>query len=193
MEPIQDRLVLWTGRRHSGKTTSADSLAQVARNEGFNVAGLLALSRYSNGRLVGFDGLDLRDGTRIPLASLKPDGDKTERFTFTATGLRLGSIALSPSATKSAELIIVDEFGPMELHGKGWRSSVDSLLTSADALLLVVVRQELSNQIQKLYATIPSRQLAASEPESISKVITMLKGRRNYSASAGTEQKRHKS
>lgn len=193
MVPIQNRLILWTGRRQSGKTTSAHNLVQVARNEGFNVAGLLALSKYSDGRLVGFDGLDLRDGTRIPLASLKPDGDETERFTFTVAGLRLGSIALSPSATKSAELIIVDEFGPLELHGKGWRRSVDSLLTSADALLLLVVRQELSNRIQNLYATVPSRQLAASEPESIGKVITMLKDRRNCSASAGTEQKGRKS
>jgi len=190
MVPIQNKLILWTGRKHSGKTTSAGNLAQVARNEGFTVAGLLAPSRYSNGRLVGFDALDLRDGTRIPLASRKPDGDETERFTFTAAGLKLGSIALSPAATKSAELIIVDEFGPLELHGKGWRRSVDSLLTSADALLLLVVRQELSSQVQKLYVTIPSRQLPASEPESISKVIAMLKDRRNCSALAGTEQER---
>jgi hypothetical protein len=81
----------------------------------------------------------------------------------------------------------------LELRGKGWRRSVDSLLTSADALLLLVVRQELSNRIQNLYATVPSRQLAASEPESITKVITMLKERRNCSTSAVTEQKGRKS
>lgn len=182
MLPIQNKLILWTGRKHSGKTTSAGNLAQVARNEGFTVAGLLAPSRYSNGRLVGFDALDLRDGTRIPLASRKPDGDETERFTFTADGLKLGSIALSPAATKSAELIIVDEFGPLELHGKGWRRSVDSLLTSADALLLLVVRQELSNKVQKLYSSVPSQKLPATDLKSIDKVIAMIINRRKRSA-----------
>ena len=110
MVPIQNKLILWTGRKHSGKTNSARNLVQVARNEGFNVAGLLAPSRYSNGRLLGFDAIDLRDGARIPLTRRKSDGGETKRFTFTAAGLKLGSIALSPSAAKSAELIIVDEF-----------------------------------------------------------------------------------
>jgi len=189
----QSKLILWNGARHSGKTTAAGEVAERARSEGFSVAGLLAPSLYRNGKLIGFDGVDLRDGTRISLASLKRDGDETERFAFTAAGFRLGITALSPAATKSADLIIVDEFGPLEMGGDGWRKSVDSLLASADALLLLVVRQELSNQIQKLYATIPSRQLAASEPESISKVVTMLNDRRNCSASAGMEQERRKS
>ncbi|GAH57311.1 unnamed protein product, partial [marine sediment metagenome] len=91
----------------------------------------------------------------MPLASRKPDGDETERFTFTAAGLKLGSIALSPAATKSAELIIVDEFGPLELHGKGWRRSVDSLLTSADALLLLVVRQGIKQPGSEIVCNYP--------------------------------------
>ena len=33
---MQNILILWTGPRHSGKSTSVASLAQIARDEGFD-------------------------------------------------------------------------------------------------------------------------------------------------------------
>ncbi len=174
---MQNKLVLWTGKKHSGKTTAAAKLAQTARAEGFAVAGSLAPSTYRNGRLIGYDILDLRNKTRASLAQRKTDGNKTERFTFVADGLKLGRDALSPAATKSADIIIVDEFGPLELRGDGWRKDVDSLLALSDALILLVVRRELADRVQELYAGVPSQILPAIEPESVDKIITSLKNR----------------
>jgi len=85
---------------------------------------------------------------------------------------------LSPASTKFTELIIVDEFGPLELRGDGWRKDVDSLLALSNALILLVVRRELAHRVQELYAGVPSRILPAIEPESIDKIITSLKNRR---------------
>jgi nucleoside-triphosphatase THEP1 len=173
MVPMQNKLVLWTGKRHSGKTTAATKLARTACAEGFAVAGLLAPSIYHNGRLIGYDVLDLRNKTRASLAQRK-----TERFTFIADGLKLGRDALSLTAIESTDIIIVDEFGPLELRGDGWRRDVDSLLALSDALILLVVRRELAERVQELYAGTPSQVLPAIEPESIDKIITSLKNRR---------------
>ena len=93
-------------------------------------------------------------------------------------GLKLGSAALSPASTKSAELIIVDEFGPLEIHGCGWCKYVDSLFSSSNATILLVVRRELAEQVRQLYANVPSRKLSASKPESIGKVLTILRSHR---------------
>lgn len=161
------------GEKHSGKTTSVAKLVEIIRSEGFNVAGLLAPSIYSNGQLLGFDAIDLHSNARVPLAKRK-----TGQFTFLAEGLKLGNIALSIAATKFADLVIVDEFGPLELNGQGWRKNVDSLITSSDALILLVVRQELADEIRQTYANYSCRNLAANEPGSIDEVIGML---RNYS------------
>lgn len=177
---VRNRFLLWFGAKHSGKSTAAAKLAQRACAEGFTVAGLLAPSVYLNGELMGFDALDLRNKTQARVADRKTNGNKTERFAFTAAGLKLGSAALSPASTKSAELIIVDEFGPLEIHGGGWRKNVDSLLTSTNALILLVIRQELVEQVQQLYANVPSRKLSASEPESIDEVLTILRSHRGY-------------
>ena len=166
------------GGKHSGKTTSAANLAQTARDKGFNVAGLLAPSLYCDGRLIGFDALDLGSKKRAPLARRQTGPGKSERFTFITDGLKLGNAALSAEATKSADLIIVDEFGPLELNGDGWRKNVDSLLASSSAVILLVVRRELADEVRQLYADVSCRKLAATEPSSIDDSLTMLKDRR---------------
>jgi nucleoside-triphosphatase len=176
MTLMQNKFVLWTGEKHCGKTTTAAKLAKAARAEGFVVDGLLAPSTYRNGRLTGYDVLDLRNKTRALFVRRKTDGNKTERFTFVADGLKLGRDALSPTATETAD-IIIDEFGPLELRGDGWRRDVDSLLALSDALILLVVRRELTYRVQELYAVVPSQILSATEPESIDKIISILKKR----------------
>jgi nucleoside-triphosphatase len=169
MVSIPTKLILWTGEKHCGKTTSVANLVEIARGEGFNVAGLLAPSLYGDGELLGFDAIDLHNETRVPLARRK-----TGRFTFLADGLKLGNAALSTAATKSADLVIVDEFGPSEMKHEGWRKNVDSLIASSNALILLVVRQELADEVRRIYIDFPCRNLAAIEPESIDKVIGML-------------------
>ena len=178
MAATQNRLILWVGEKHSGKTTSAANLARTARDEGFNVAGLLAPSLYCDGRLIGFDALDLGNEKRTPLARRQTNPGKSGRFALVTHGLKLGNTALSAEATKSADLVIVDEFGPLELNGHGWRKNVDSLLASSDAVILLVVRLELADEVRRLYADASCRKLAATEPSSIDDGLTMLKDRR---------------
>ncbi|MFB0524886.1 MAG: nucleoside-triphosphatase, partial [Phycisphaerae bacterium] len=187
MTQIRPNLILWTGKKHSGKTTNADELAKIARSKGFTVAGLLALSLYRDGRLIGFDAFDLQSESRASLARRNTRESETQPFTFIADGLKLGSVALSPIATESADLIIVDEFGPLELDGHGWRKNVDSLLAwdpaprepSSDALIVLVVRQELTDAVKQLYKDIPHREVIATERDSIRQVITILKNRQH--------------
>jgi nucleoside-triphosphatase THEP1 len=172
------KLILWAGKKHSGKTTCAAELAGVAKDQGFEVAGLLARALYHNSSLTGFDAVDLRTHKRGPLARYKGNGGESGHFDFVAEGLKLGRTALSPAATESADLVIVDEFGPVEMSHRGWRRDADRLIRSSEALILLVVRQELVQQVQCLYADIPSLWLAAGQSKSIDEVISILKGRR---------------
>lgn len=179
MEPT--KLILWTGEKHSGKTTSAFKLVESVRNEGFTVAGLLAPSIYEDGRLIGFDAFDLRSGNRAPLVRCRVKENEEERIYLAPqfiTGLNLGRVSLSRVATKTADLIIVDEFGPLELKSRGWRGDVDLLLASSDAIILFIVRSELVNTVKELYKDVPCIELAAGEPDSVERIVAMLKARR---------------
>lgn len=171
---MEKRLVLWVGPKHSGKTTSVARLAQKAKNEGFNVAGLLAPSVYDDELLSGFEVVDLRTGRRLPLAARKINQNQQGGFNFTQTGLGFGRNALSSEAVKHAELIIVDEFGPLELEGEGWRKDIDLILSNIDALVVLVVRNEIAEKVQSLYKDIPAERLDADKGQSIVKVMEML-------------------
>ena len=178
MSATQDKLILWMGEKHSGKTTSVTKLVTAARIEGFNVAGVLAPSLYHNGRLLGFDIVDLRSENRAPLARRTTSPGKKCPFAFIDNGLRLGNAALRRKVVESADLVIIDEFGPLELSGRGWRSSVDFLLASLNMIILLVVRRELVNTVQDVYAHIHCRNINATEPGSLNKVIHILGCRR---------------
>jgi nucleoside-triphosphatase len=177
MESIRNKLILWTGARHSGKTTGAAELVQKVRNEGFKVCGFLAPCVYSDSEFVGYDVLDLRTNHQKPLARCKTSNGYAGPFNFIAEGLELGNSALSREAIKSADLVIVDEFGKLELEGQGWRKSVDSLLSSSDALILLIVRKELVDEVRQLYTDFSQREVVATEQDSIVEVISMLKSR----------------
>lgn len=172
------RVILWFAARHSGKTTSAFELAKRVGAQGYAVAGLVAPSVYLNGELIGFDLLDLRSNKRTHLAVRKTKNNEAARFTFSSAGRRLARSALNPARVKSADLVIVDEFGPLEVRGKGWRSDVDLLLTSTNALILLVVRNELTDRVRELYSSFPSQKLPATDPKSIDRVIAIIENRR---------------
>jgi nucleoside-triphosphatase THEP1 len=172
------RLVFWTGPKHSGKTTAAGELAVRARDEGFCIAGLLAPAVYECNRLVGFDAVDLRTGERVSPANHQKETGEGGGFRFAEQGRRLGKAALDVSTSRSAELVIVDEFGPMELQGKGWRDEADLLLAETDAVVLLVVREELVEEVERLYGDYGGRKIAAAEKDSIERVIAMLRQRR---------------
>jgi nucleoside-triphosphatase len=174
----QNRLILWTGPKHCGKTTSATHLTQMVLSEGFTVAGILEPSLYNNGELIGFDILDLQSQKRTPLARRNKEKSSTGSFDFITDGLKFGHAVLSSEAIKFADLIIIDEFGPLEVKGQGWRRNIDSLLSSSNAVLLIIIREELKDTFRQLYPDLSCQELKAIEKNSALEVITILKNKR---------------
>ncbi len=171
-------LILWVGPKHSGKTGGATRLVPAARTAGFVAAGCLAPSVYANGSLIGFDIVNLCSGERTALARREAAPGADREFHFTIEGLALGNKALDPLTTKDADLIIIDEYGPLELAFQGWRAATDRLMASTGAVLLLVVREELADEVQQLYGAIPTKRLVATQPESIDKVLAALRNNR---------------
>jgi len=180
MEP-HARIILWSAAKHSGKSTGALKVAWQTRARGFTVAGLLSPSVYVNGKLTGFDALDLRSGKRAHLSECDGGGSGPAGFRWLSEGMELAERALDATKTASAELVIVDEFGPLEMVGRGWRKYIDSLITSNDTLILLVVRESLVDDVEELYSAVPSLRLSATDPKSIDRVIEMIEKRRKRS------------
>lgn len=178
MSAMCTRLILWTGEKHSGKTTTVANLVETVRESGFNVAGILAPSIYRDGKLIGFDILDIQSQIRTRLATRNTNPNSIGRFIFSPDGWQLGNSALNTALTSPVDLVVIDEFGPLELEGRGWRENVDELLDGTNALILLVVRRELAEQVQQLYDNLPSQKLDGTDPKSVEAVITLLRNQR---------------
>jgi len=164
------RLILLTGSKHSGKTTFVRKLAERLKKENFNIAGFKAPSVYEGAFLLGFDLADLHSGRSVKFARRKSAKDE---FEFSNGALLFGRKILDSDHTRNADLIIIDEFGPMELEGGGWRKNTDFLLENKNVLLLVV-REELVERVERLYSNLHCRTFRATE-ESVGQIISLLK------------------
>ncbi len=172
MPPRQ--IILWTGPKHSGKTNAAGEMVKCLRAEGCNIVGILAPSLYEDHRLVGFDVVDIATGRRAPLFRAGKPAD-AGRFAFCNEGVHLGRAALNNALGRGAELIIVDEFGPLELSGRGWRNTVDELIESADCPVLLVVREKLCSAAADLYTPRPILTLPAADTASTEQILHSIK------------------
>lgn len=175
---IVSRLILWTGPKHSGKTALLGRFVRTLRERGFTPAGFLAPSRYEAGRLTGFDIVDLNTFQQMPLAVRQKGPCDKCGFTLLAEGLKLGLACLRPAATATADIVIVDEYGPLELGHHGWRFAVDRLIALTDAVVLLVVREELADQVRGEYGQTSCVRLPAHESQSRETVVALLRERR---------------
>jgi nucleoside-triphosphatase THEP1 len=148
-------------------------MVESLRTGGHSVGGILAPSLYRDGRLVGFDVVDVLSGRRGPLLRLGRPGD-VGPFVFKAEGVDLAQSALALSYCRQSDLIVVDEFGPLELAGRGWRDAVDRLVKANDSLMFLVVRQSLCTAVSELYASNSVHILPADVPGSTAHIDQLL-------------------
>ncbi len=137
------RTVILTGETGAGKTTRAVEVVDALRARGLKVAGVLAKGLLAESRRSGFDIVDLATGRTAALCreghAVGGEEQRWGRFSFTREGLALGREALAVESSQ-ADVVIVDEVGPLELAGGGWADAMDELLSRFDGLLIVVAR-----------------------------------------------------
>lgn len=138
------RVAIVTGTTGSGKTTLVEQVVEQLRRASVRVGGILAPGYLHENRRTGFDLVDLATGERATLARERLDVPgphvRWSRFAFDEGGLALGRRALGETS-QSAQVIVVDEVGPMELSGGGWAEALDRLAADSRAVLLLVVRE----------------------------------------------------
>jgi nucleoside-triphosphatase THEP1 len=113
------------------------------------------------------------------LAERKPKGIDVVGFTFRDEGIQLGKRALQSVIRSPADLVVVDEYGPLELDGRGWRRDVDSLLDSRIPVLLLVVRDGVVGSVRQLYDAFTPHIIKAADPHAVSKVVAVLQSLRD--------------
>jgi len=166
--------VLLTGERQVGKTTVCRQVAELARELGYNPAGVLAPALLGkDGLPVAYHALMVADGEQRPLAwangdlgkgNLQPEtrnlklskgGPHTSRYSFDADVLSWVIGRLQRAISQGCDLLIMDEIGPLELEqGKGLAPILSDLSAGGLPPLLLVVRPELVAQLRRRLSNI---------------------------------------
>ena len=130
-----------TGVPGVGKSTVVRKVAEMIQQSGVKVGGMTSGDLRSGAARVGFEIRDLLAGETGVLAHVnQPTGPGIGRYRVRSEDLdRIGAEAIL-SAIKDADLIVVDEVGPMELISRRFKDAVQAALTSGKPLLGTVHR-----------------------------------------------------
>ena len=147
------RILLLTGTPGIGKTTVVQRAANEIVSRGFKIGGMITREVREGGSRIGFEIEDLSSRCKGWLARInQPSGPRISKYRVNLKDLReIGARAIQ-DAVLQADVIVIDEIGPMELFSQPFRNSVMEAVRSEKAMLGTVhyrVRDRFVENIKK--------------------------------------------
>ncbi len=133
------RGIVITGRPGSGKTTLFNRLVETARSRGLSVGGFICPEVRRSGSRVGFRIVDIWSGAEAWLARVDGcyEGPRIGKYHVCRDeALSVGLPALE-RAVEEADLVAIDEIGPMELRLRELRAAMVKALGSGKPYIVV--------------------------------------------------------
>jgi nucleoside-triphosphatase len=134
------RVILLTGRPGVGKTTIVNRVYEHYSAGGFKVEGMTTREVREAGARTGFMITDLSSGQEGWLA--KKDltaGPRVGSYVVVSDDLeKIGVAALERSMNGAADLVIIDEIGPMEMTSASFRNNIFKVLNGNRTVLATV-------------------------------------------------------
>ncbi len=129
-------ITIVTGEVDSGKTTALLAIYQMLRG---SAEGFAILKEYRDGQFIGQKVMDLLSGNTAPFSYLEDHFPSSlekhthyGRFILLDEGLSAADESIRKARLHRAQNIFADEFGPLELRGKGLWPTYRRLLNNLD-------------------------------------------------------------
>lgn len=128
-----------TGPPGIGKTTVLVKAAETLEKKGYKLGGMLTREVRENGMRMGFEIIDYETKKRGWLAHVhQPSGPQIGKYRVNLMDLEsIGASAIQNAVTR-AEIIVIDEVGPMELHSAAFKEAVNKALESGKLIIGVI-------------------------------------------------------
>jgi nucleoside-triphosphatase len=156
MQTRQPLLVVVTSPQHTGKSSLIARYVNLCGQKKVGVAGILAEGLWENNQRSGFNLVDLSTGVRVPLAVRSaPHGPARIRFDFFPEGIEAARAALDADRCATADLIVVDEVGKLEVIGQGWAPYLPPLVALPGKTHIWAVRSSLVDAVAERWGITP--------------------------------------
>ena len=154
MKTNQVSIILVVGLKNSGKTAFLEHLLKRAKNLGFLIGGFLSRGNIADNHKKEYFLEDLQTGSRHLLAATTTHASRKIRYGsyhFNPKAFELGNQLLLQNF--HSDLLVLDEFGPLELQGKGFRPAFDVIIEKYPGIFLIAVRPSVLPEIQKILSS----------------------------------------
>ena len=132
-------IFILTGSVHSGKTTLLKKVVRELKEKKYRIDGFLSEAVWMREEIFGYDLFDLKKERSIPL--IRRTGEKEWQ--------KIGSYFFIPQSLaeaekiilrgKEADILVVDEVGPLELSGRGfWPALMQVVFQPLNSYILVI-------------------------------------------------------
>ena len=135
------RLLFVTGRPGIGKTTVLLNAAEELKAKGYYVGGMISREGRQDGSRVGFEIINFKTGEKGWLAHInQPNGPQVGKYKVNLKDLDSIGVPAIQTALRDADIVVLDEIGPMELFSQAFKQAVMDA-TSSNKLILGVIHQ----------------------------------------------------
>ena len=150
MEAGNRILYALTGRPGCGKTTAILKIVKEFRDRNVKVDGMCTTEVRVAGRRVGFMVKRIDGGEGILAHVNLRDGPRLGKYRVNLADLERIGVSAILDGMRNADLIVVDEVGPMELFSQRFRDAIERLLNSDKHAILTVHYRSRDNLAMKV-------------------------------------------
>jgi len=130
------RLIFITGRPGIGKTSVLLRAIDILKIRRYRVGGMVSREVRDGGVRVGFEIVDFETGQRGWLAHVnQPTGPQVSKYRVNLNDLNAIGASSIINAVANADVVVVDEIGPMELFSPAFKEAVAQAMRSEKPVL----------------------------------------------------------
>lgn len=145
------RVLLLTGPPRVGKTTLLLRAANELREKGYRFGGMISQEVRKNSVRVGFEIRDCMSGEKGWLAHVQQRvGPRIGKYRVNLSDLNSIGVEAILNALNKANIVVIDEIGPMELLSKLFVSTVKKTLASNKPILGTIHYRSNNQFIQQI-------------------------------------------
>jgi nucleoside-triphosphatase len=174
---LRKRLLLLTGAPGTGKTTILTRTAELLKSKGYTVGGMITREARARQNRVGFEIIDVASANRNWLAHIdQKTGPQVGRYHVNIVGLETTGVTAILNAIEQADVVFIDEVGPMELVSSKFREAVKEAVEGGKPVVAIVHWKAADQLIQAMKTRSDAEMFLASAnrdelPETISKKV----------------------
>jgi len=136
---MRKHIILITGIAGIGKTTAIIRTVEILKGQGYEIGGMITKEKREGYARIGFEIQDLATQNQGWLAHInQPNGPKIGKYRVNLKDLESVGANAVRNATKTADIIVIDEIGPMELCSKVFEEAVMQAMDSGKPLIATV-------------------------------------------------------